>query len=219
MPRHIERKKETGYRGKFNADGYIIHFSKSRKNAVRTLGHELLHAAQLVMGGFFPRYRFGDLSTSRLVARYSIPAITNRALREITAGPFRVNVKRGVNVARSTAIPPKELALPGSIERLVVDAIGNVAGMAFILPVHLVKRFYIRHGTDGLMLLYAIPPKGHTNLFVNLWERRMVNAGLLEKEGGLTEAGINFLRAIRPRGRILFDLEEARKRFKKEEYK
>lgn len=54
-----------------------------------------------------------------------------------------------------------------------------------------------RHGEDGAILVYADPPttaKGKITLRIAAWEKKMIQLGILEPNGGLTRKGLQYLR-------------------------
>ncbi len=63
------------------------------------------------------------------------------------------------------------------------------------------KKFFRRHSTEGLLLLFASPPQDLMNLAD--WESERIHRGLLKKGGGVTSQGIEELRRIYNRNRIL----------------
>lgn len=58
----------------------------------------------------------------------------------------------------------------------------------------LVKKFYRKHGVDGLLMLYAFPPKKSDLLRLPWYEKRMIEKWFLKPQGGFTEKGLRFFK-------------------------
>jgi hypothetical protein len=72
-----------------------------------------------------------------------------------------------------------------------------------------------KHGEDGAILFWASPPrnkKGQISTNFWGWEKRMITLGYLRPSGGLTRAGIGFLRTQMTTHEIIIRLERAKKR-------
>lgn len=64
---------------------------------------------------------------------------------------------------------------------------------------YIVRRTFVKgvikhHGEDGLLLLWAAPPKKLDALYVRSWEKQMVNNGYLQPNGGFTRKGLQYWR-------------------------
>jgi hypothetical protein len=68
---------------------------------------------------------------------------------------------------------------------------------------YLSKEYFRRHGADGLILLFADPPKNWNMAKLRERERFFVENGFLEEKGGLTRKGIRYLHEKLPRDALL----------------
>jgi hypothetical protein len=78
-------------------------------------------------------------------------------------------------------------------------------------------QIYNRHGQDGLLLYFIFPPEKMTGMQTGFWEREMVRLKLIAPTGGLTPRGVEFVRAVLPRDKLMDKLaqfEEYRERTK-----
>jgi hypothetical protein len=71
-------------------------------------------------------------------------------------------------------------------------------------------RVYRTHGADGLLLLYACPPRSLDALQIPAWEKEMVDYGYLHPRGGLTRKGKQFFRGLVHSSAIWQALEHAK---------
>ncbi len=76
-----------------------------------------------------------------------------------------------------------------------------------------VKSVYRKHGEDGLVLMWALPPKKLDALKLRRWRKEMVTEGLLHPQGGLTAQGEDRVKKAFADAKIReFLLEAARRR-------
>ncbi len=61
------------------------------------------------------------------------------------------------------------------------------------------RAFYNRHGIDGLLLVFAFPPKKQDALNLKEHEKKLVQDSYLKKHGGMTRKGIQLLHKLVPR--------------------
>lgn len=97
-----------------------------------------------------------------------------------------INPKIGIPLALATAVP-------GTFRRVMV------------------RRYYKKHGADGLILLFAEPPQKFDLLNLREKEKEFVEKGYLEPKGGLTRKGRQYLKRLIPRGRLIERIEEFEK--------
>jgi len=55
-----------------------------------------------------------------------------------------------------------------------------------------VREIYAKHGYDGILMMWAFPPKELDAIKLREWERQMVKKNLLSPDGGLTKIGQGF---------------------------
>lgn len=65
------------------------------------------------------------------------------------------------------------------------------------------KEYFKRHGVDGLILLFADPPKNWNMARLKAKEKFFMENGLLKQSGGLTKKGLRYLREKLPREVLL----------------
>jgi len=70
------------------------------------------------------------------------------------------------------------------------------------------RTLYDTHGQDALLLYMVFPPRVIGTLETVIWNKKMIQYGLLEPNGGLTPKGIEFVRKVLPREEILRRLQE-----------
>jgi len=141
---------------------------------------------------------------------------------------YRTYLEPSANVGRSqiNQVIRQTLSNPYSLP-LLYSALffGKKAlTIAFLVSVPSVYRgmatrhYFKKHGADGLILLFADPPKDLELLHLRKREKKFLENGYLKKKGGLTRKGIQYLRQILPRGLVLErlqDLKESRARREK----
>ena len=85
----------------------------------------------------------------------------------------------------------------------ILSAIAITGASPFLIKVKKVGNYFKRHGPDGLILLYANPPK-ELNLYkIKDWEKQVIQQGYLKINGGLTKKGMSYLRDTWSRKQII----------------
>ncbi len=65
------------------------------------------------------------------------------------------------------------------------------------------KGFYKRHGVDGMLLIFAYPPKESDIIHLRAHEKKLVKEAYLKERGGMTRKGIQLLHTLVPRETIV----------------
>lgn len=183
--------------------------------------HEERHAVQNLLGLEKTDLLHAMALRSELSDRQKIAVISK--LQRIHQADLKfveftdpMNERNLGSVLRITRAVGAKKILPATLAHLVLSVVYlKVAflqsrAQLFFLPSFLAPSFisaalsdrkfrsvFRNHGEDGLILLWANPPRGKTGTpaikFGN-WEKRMIENGYLLERGGFTKKGLRFLR-------------------------
>ncbi len=209
--------------GCFSSDGYWImlnmeEIKKELKKRKRdktifehTVDEELLHAAQAILG------RGGELGK-----KFKYGAPNNSAFKDTFIKIFgtepsakpHLKSKRECLASTLAYIPAPWFLFFTALNLIRPGFLGYAALFATMFFGYKARKnaveYYKRHGVDGLILLYADPPKAWNMVLLKKKERYFVENGYLLPEGGLTRKGLKYLKHILPRDVLLENLKIVR---------
>lgn len=232
MPREITTERLTTHAGEYYYGTHEFAVKKSLENepTKSTKRHETMHGLHAVLDN---RYRKEWLSprTRKLVFALGMnPKIIQKEMAEELVAETAEKPKQKITHLNRTAEASWSSLLPiGAFSLLtILHPAAGYAGLVFTSKIAgrqiefwaqrgSMQRIYGKHGVDGLILFMAAPPKVFGAIEMRLWERKMKKQGILAEEGGLTKAGIEFLRKRLPKKEIAGRLEEMKAQRRKRE--
>ncbi|MCX6802042.1 MAG: hypothetical protein NT067_02920 [Candidatus Diapherotrites archaeon] len=117
----------------------------------------------------------------------------------------RVHINRRQAFGNAVMFPAMVLPFLGLNYKAILGLFAVTASRR-VFNTFVARGYYKRHGTDGLILLFADPPKNWSMLRLRAKERFFINNGFLERRGGLTEKGIGYFRQKAPKEKIMENL-------------
>ncbi|MFH1234411.1 MAG: hypothetical protein V1493_02260 [Candidatus Diapherotrites archaeon] len=117
----------------------------------------------------------------------------------------RVHINRGQAFGNAVMFPAMVLPFLGLNYKVILGLFAVTASRR-VFNTFVARGYYKRHGTDGLILLFADPPKNWSMLRLRAKESFFVRNGFLERHGGLTEKGMSYFRQKAPKKKILENL-------------
>ncbi len=182
--------------------------------------HELLHSLQILLQKGPRAEMRRSLEKFHHKKKTSLKEIIGILSRvySIKDPDFRTYLDPSARVADSQIRQPvmQTLSNPYATPFLISAALFSwkAIPIAFLVSVPHIYRgmatrhYYKKHGADGLILLFADPPKNLDLLHLRKREKEFVEKGYLKKRGGFTRKGIQYLRQIMPRGLVLERLQD-----------
>ncbi|MDO8627961.1 MAG: hypothetical protein Q7K42_05840, partial [Candidatus Diapherotrites archaeon] len=178
--------------GTYNPDLHLVSNNMRFFETERNIEHELIHSLQCIVNKDVKK-----METRKGVFRFTEPsARLHQSIASSSSAPYYTPLTiLGLPMLFTTmggaAFESKEIALlgAGSFVALSSFIVGSFAARQI-----LVKNYFKKHGVDGLLLLFAFPPKDMELLGLRKYERLLVERGFLKPKGGMTEKGIRLLK-------------------------